>query len=57
VSGGSEKDRSSGPQWLNAGKHGDIVALKGAEEEEGSLHSGGGGCSFYSRWRRLAKAA
>jgi hypothetical protein len=27
-----------------------------AEEEKGSLH-GGGGCSFYNRWRRLAKAA
>jgi hypothetical protein len=26
---------------------------EGAEEEKGSLH---GGCSFYSRWRRLAKA-
>jgi hypothetical protein len=30
------------------------VAAKGAEEEEGSLHRG---CSFYSRQRRLAKAA
>jgi hypothetical protein len=54
VSGGSKRDRSSGLQWLNDGKHGGAVAVKGVEEEEGSLH---GGCSFYSRRRRLAKAA
>jgi hypothetical protein len=29
--------------------------IEAAEEEKGSLHRGG--CSFYSRWRQLAKAA
>jgi hypothetical protein len=53
VSGSSEGDRGGGLQWPNDGKHGGAVAAKGAEEK-GSLH---GGCSFYSRWMRLAKAA
>jgi hypothetical protein len=34
-------DRGSGSQWLNDGKHGGIVVVKGAEEEKGSLHRGG----------------
>jgi hypothetical protein len=53
VSGSLEGDRGSGSWWLNDGKHDGAVAAKGAKEEKGSLH---GGCSFYSRWRRLAKA-
>jgi hypothetical protein len=43
VLGGSERDRSNDPLWLNDGKHGGVVAAKEAEEEEGSLHGGGRG--------------
>jgi hypothetical protein len=54
VSGSPEGNQVGGSRWLNDGKYSGAVVVKGAEEEKGSLH---GGCSFYSRWRRLAKAA
>jgi hypothetical protein len=57
VSGDSERYRSGGLWSLNDGKHGDAVAVKAAEEEEGSLH-GRGGAPFIAgggSWQRLSE--
>jgi hypothetical protein len=55
VMGGSERGRSSGPQWLNDGKHGGSVVEKRRRRKEGVAPHGG--FSVYSRQRRLAVAA
>jgi hypothetical protein len=54
LTGCSKRGRSGGPWWLDNGKHGGAVASKRRRKKKGRST---GGCSFYSRWRQLAKAA
>jgi hypothetical protein len=54
VLGRSEGDQGSSLWWLNDGKHGGTVAVKGHWRKRVAPWGGG---SFYSQRRRLAQAA
>jgi hypothetical protein len=54
MSGGSERDQSGGPRWLNDSKHDGAVAVKGRWRKKGRS-TGGGSAPFIAgggSWQR-----
>jgi hypothetical protein len=52
MSGGSERDRSGGPWWLNDSKHGGIVAAKGQRRKKGCSMGGAPFIAGRGDWQR-----
>jgi hypothetical protein len=61
VSASSEGDQGSGSRWLNDGKHGGAVAVKGWRRKKGCsmrggpFIAGGGGFGFFLIYPKLAQ--